>query len=277
MEFLKSPYRRSPKKSLLGLLLVSLILVFLNCFDFSKKIKSPLVDILAPFLSYVHHSARAIQENLWALSHFYALKKNNQVLSQEIQILKKQVLEDREIRFENKRLTELLGFKSQLNDTVLAARIIGKGTSNWAHSILIDKGTREGVQLNQAVICPQGVVGTIVGTSLQNATVLLLIDKNFQVGGLVQRTRDRGVFQGNRNDFCFFNYLSKNAQILAGDLVVCAGQNSHFPHGILLGEVHAVQWDRTGLYKIAEVTPAVDFYKLEEVLVVMAVAASKTS
>jgi rod shape-determining protein MreC len=274
MEFLKSPYRSSPKKLLLYLLLFSLLLFFLNCFDFSKKIKSPFVDALAPFLSYVHHGTRTLKESLWAMSHFYSLQKINHALSQEIQILKKQLLEDQEMRIENKRLTELLGFKSHRSDTVVAARIIGKGTSNWARSILIDKGTQEGVRLNQAVICPQGAVGTVVDASLHNATVMLLLDKNAQVAGMVQRTRDKGVFQGNTHDFSSLHYLSKNAQILAGDLVITSGQESRFPHGILLGVVRAVQWDRTGLYKIAEVTPAVDFYKLEEVLIVTALVPS---
>jgi len=232
-----------------------------------------MVDTLSPLLSYVHDATQEIKEGLLAFSHFYRLKKANDILSQENQDLKKQLLENQEFLLENKRLTGLLGFKSQLNYPVIAARIIGRESSNWAHSILIDKGIQNGVQLNQAVICSQGAVGTVVGTSLRNATVMLLIDKNSQVGGLVQRTRDMGVLQGNPEDLCSFNYLSKNAQVIAGDLVIGSGQNSRFPQGILLGEVVSVKWDHTGLYKMADLIPAVDFYKLEEVLIVTALPA----
>ncbi len=273
---MRSGYRKSPRRSLLYLILFSLLLLFSNRFDFSKKIKRPIVNTLSPLLSYVHHVTLQVKGALWALGHFYQLKNGNDALSQENDALKKQLLENQEIRMENKRLTELLGFQSQLNYSVVAARITGKGSSNWSRSVLIDKGLKDGVDLNLAVMCSQGAVGTVVEAFPKSATVMLLIDKNSQVGGLVQRTRDMGVLQGNPDDFCPFNYLSKNAQVIAGDLVVGSGQNSRFPKGVLLGEVVSVKWDRTGLYKMAEVNPAVEFNKLEEVLVVTPAPKTKT-
>lgn len=232
-------------------------------------IKRPFIRFFSPVLSYVSLFVQEVEETFSALIHFYSLKKENKRLENTIAELKRQLMENQEIRLENIRLHGLFHFKSKLNFSVTAARIVGQDPSNWYNGIIVDKGNRHGIEPDQVVLSLNGVVGKVMEVYKNNAKIMLLSDKNSQIGGLVLRTRDIGVLQGKGGQTCVLDYLPRASDVKPTDMIISSGLDNRFPKGLLLGEVTAVYSEKSGLYKYAEVKSSVEFDKLEEVLIII--------
>jgi rod shape-determining protein MreC len=173
-----------------------------------------------------------------------------------------------ELRLENERLGKLLAFREQAGIEALPARVIAEDASNWFRTVLIDRGSRDGVREGMSVVVAEGVVGRVLKSAPREARVLLITDASSALAGLVQRTRARGVCrgQGERLDF---DFAMQGEEIEEGDLIVTSGMGGVFPKGLTVGTVSRVSQGGVGLFKSVEVTPAVDFFRLEEVLVLL--------
>jgi rod shape-determining protein MreC len=135
-------------------------------------------------------------------------------------------------------------------------------------TLTIDRGERDQVRRGMAVLAPQGVVGQVSEASHAAARVVLLTDHNSGIDAVVQRTRARGIVQGGTDGACYMNYLSRDADVVEGDLVITSGLDRVFPKGIVVGEVVEVSRRHRGLLQAAVVRPSVALDRLEEVLVV---------
>ena len=114
-----------------------------------------------------------------------------------------------------------------------------------------------------------GVIGKIVSLSSNYAKVLLIIDQNSAVDCLVQRSRDRGMVKGLSAEMCKLNYVVRSSDVAVGDMVVASGLGGVFPKGIPVGEILNVEDNPGKLFKDIVIGPAVDFSKLEEVLIIL--------
>jgi len=127
-----------------------------------------------------------------------------------------------------------------------------------------------------AVISPAGVVGRIILPSRRASKVQLLIDRNAAAGALIERTRVQGVVVGVGDGLLHMQYVPGSADVKTGDLVVTSGIDGIFPKGFVIGTIdHA---DRgAGAYHEIVIRPAVDFARLEEVLIVRTPPASRAA
>jgi rod shape-determining protein MreC len=197
------------------------------------------------------------------------VKQENAELQAELNRLKEINNRYLEYKLENQRLRRLLEFKEQADIKVVPAQIIGKDPSSWFKTILIDKGTDDGIKKNQVVVTHQGVVGQIIETTPSAAKVLLICDQNSSVAVLVQRNRAEGIMVGGEQELCKINYLSRTADVQPGDTVVTSGLGGIFPKGLIVGKVTQVKKKNYGLFQEIEVRPEVDFSELEEILIIM--------
>jgi rod shape-determining protein MreC len=198
------------------------------------------------------------------------LKKEISELNQEIDLL-------RDYGLENIRLRQLLDFKeTHINDfRLLTAQVIGRDPSNWYSTIILNKGTNDGVQKDMAVVTHQGLVGRIINVSPQASEVLLIIDQEGAVGTRVWETRETlGVVEGNgqEKNLLTMIHMAHDAEIEVGQTIVTSGLAGLFPPGIKIGEVVAVKDEASGLMKQAEIQPFVNFNRLEEVLIILEVS-----
>jgi rod shape-determining protein MreC len=131
---------------------------------------------------------------------------------------------------------------------------------------LIDRGSQDGVSEGMPVVVAEGVVGRVIKTARRESRVLLITDASSAVAGLVQRTRARGVCRG-QGDLLAFDFAMHWEEIEEGDLIVTSGMGGVFPKGLSVGTVKRVKLSEFGLFQSVEIAPAVDFYRLEEVLV----------
>ena len=213
--------------------------------------------------------------NLW--SGYVALKdahRENDALKHELQILQVRLQEERAEAQRTDSLRQLLELRERADLDTTAAEVIAAAASPDFRTVTIDKGTGEGLKTDMAVISPAGVVGRVILPSGRAAKVQLLIDRNAAAGALIERTRVQGVVEGFGDGSLRMEYVPGTADVKPGDLVVTSGIDGIYPKGFVIGTIESVERGSGG-YHLITVRPAVDFTRLEEVLVVRTPPASR--
>ena len=254
---------------LIFLLALSLISANLHSRDNMSFFESLVVGITAPVQKVVWGVIDGIG-SIWR-GYFYlvGLEKENQALKKELQELKLQMNRYREADLANQRLRALLNFKKSIATPLLPAQLVAFDPSGWFQTILIDKGRNDGVVQDMAVVSAEGLVGRVIGVSNHHAKVLLILDGNSAVDAYIQRSRARGVLVGLGRELCLLKYVQRNEDVQVGDKVISSGMGGVFPKGLLVGTVQEVVRGSSGLFQRVEVEPAVNFSRLEEVMVVI--------
>jgi len=187
--------------------------------------------------------------------------------------------ENREILHENAILKEKLAayeqiakmvqFKEYYNYEMIPAQVIGREPSNWFHSVIIDMGSKDGVEVDMGVATYKGLVGKVIQVGYNTSEVILLIDQGCSVGALIQRTREIGIIKGGTESaYCYLDYIAHDADVQINDIVVTSGMGSSVPKGIIIGRIVAVKKEKHDLFQRILIKPEVDFNKLEEVYIV---------
>jgi len=189
-------------------------------------------------------------------------------LSTENRRLRSELAQLAEVRLENERLGRLLAFREAAEVQAVPARVIAEDASSWFRTVLIDRGSRDGVREGMPVVVAEGVVGRVIKSSRTESKVLLATDASSAIAGMVQRTRARGICRGQGSQLGF-DYTMHWEEVEEGDLIVTSGTGGVFPKGLTIGSVSRVTPGGFGLFKSIEMTPAVDFFRLEEVLVLV--------
>jgi rod shape-determining protein MreC len=217
-------------------------------------------------------SVREGWENYFALQQ---IRRENERLREEVGQLKIGLQQERAVAQESRVLQQLLEFKTRVGLDSTAASVIGSAADPNFRSITIDKGTRDGVRADMAVISPEGVIGRVVTPSGSAAKVQLLIDRSAAVGVMLERSRVQGVATGVGTDELEFGiqleYLPGSADVQVGDRVVTSGTDGIYPKGFLIGEIESVE-RASGAFSGIKIRPAVNYSALETVLVVRNVA-----
>jgi rod shape-determining protein MreC len=234
-----------------------------------EKAEQVPISIIAPFQNMITGTIR-FAEDIW--SHYFYLAsaaKENEHLKRALNQSVERHNQYIETELTNKRLRSFLEFKKKTTSRVVAAEVVGRDPSPWFQTIMIDKGTTDSVKQGLPVVVANGVAGQVMSVSSGYAKVLLITDRNSAVDALVQRSRARGIIKGFSSDRCFFQYVLRKNDVKVGDTVVTSGLDGVYPKGLRIGRVSGVVRRNAGMFQKVEVTPYVDFEKLEEVMVVL--------
>ena len=231
--------------------------------------------VLAPFeeaVSWVGGQFRFVTTTVWDV---VTVHDQNKMLRNEVVQLREQNLKAEEYAAENVRLRALLGYKQTASQfDLVMGRVIGREAATWTRMIVIDRGTKDGVQSDMAVVTHQGLVGTVVEAGPNSSKVELILDPRSSVGTLVQRPESRvaGIVEGDTSEPMVPRMINipRNADVVEGDVIVTSGFGGIYPKGIIVGRVNRLENDGGGLLKYAVLEPAVDFQKLEDVAVIVA-------
>ena len=203
------------------------------------------------------------------------VQQENTTLKQELQAMQVALQQERAEAQRTDNLRQLLELRQRANLDTVAAEVIAGAASPDFKTVTIDKGSSDSLDTDMAVISPAGVVGRIILPSRRASKVQLLIDRNAAAGALIERTRVQGVVVGIGDGMLRMQYVPGTADVKTGDLVVTSGIDGIYPKGFVIGTIdHA---DRgAGAYHEIVIRPAVDFSRLEEVLIVRTPPASRT-
>ncbi len=229
-----------------------------------------LVFIMSPFIKVTAVAVQGITDVWRDYVDLRALQEENKHLKRDAVALKRRVDQLEEQALETQRLERLLDMRQTSQAEFLTARVVGKDATNWFKTILLDRGSQEGVRRNQPVLAPDGLVGRVVEVTPTSAKVQLLTDPVSSVGGLIQRTRVTGIVSGNLGAGARVRYLPLLADVVGGDEVVTSGMGGVFPKGIAIGRILAVERRSGALFQEATLRPAVDLSRLEEVMILTA-------
>jgi len=166
-----------------------------------------------------------------------------------------------------RRLQALLAFKEQFISQTMAAQVIGSSGSELSRSVYIDKGERDGLKPDMAVITADGIVGKVLRVYRSTSQVLLIDDQTSGVGAILEKTRLQGILRGTPAGEVVLEKVMSDETVLAGELVLTSGGDGIFPKGLPVGRVTKVA-PGSDLFLNIRLRPAADLSKLEEVLVV---------
>jgi rod shape-determining protein MreC len=197
------------------------------------------------------------------------VKRQNIELKSSLAELKAQLSAFTELKMENERLNQLLGFKQATKMNLLAARVIGRDLLPDHNTITIDRGLSHGIQKNMAALTIGGVVGYTFRVENESSQILLLTDRYAVIDALVQRSRAQGLVEGMSRSNCRLRYLKRSDDVKVGDLVVTSGLFNLFPKGFPIGTVTSIEKSRYGMTQEVEIKPAVDPLNLEELFIVL--------
>jgi rod shape-determining protein MreC len=163
----------------------------------------------------------------------------------------------------------MLDFRKRSRFEVVSARVVGREAGRGGRELKIDKGSRDGVRKNLAVMTVDGLVGRVSAVDVRSAFVRPLNGRHCRVSARVTRTRMEGILEWTPNRGLHLTFLPYRAEVRPGDEVVSSGLGGVFPQGVLIGDVARVDPDRTEGSRRVTVRAAVDFGSLEEVFVVV--------
>jgi len=198
------------------------------------------------------------------------LKSDNARLRSEVDLLTQQAVLVPELQRENAQLRAELGFSSANPEfRWITAHLIGFDPSNLVQAAILDQGSRSGVAKGMTVVTPRGLVGQVIEVTPNTSKVLLITDVSSSVDALVQSNRAKGVVNGWRTANLTMIYIPQREKIQTGDRIVTSGLGGVYPSGVLVGMVTDVRQNDVDLFQDALVEPAVDFGRLEEVMVII--------
>jgi rod shape-determining protein MreC len=227
-----------------------------------------LIEFCSPFQKVSTSVSKTIQGVFRGYLFLVHLQKENTMLKQRLAELQQENHQMKEMAIANERLQKLLQFREKISSSVIAAEVIGQDPSSWFKSVTINKGEKDGVRQGMAVISHEGVIGQILKTAPDYATILLITDYNSAIDSIVQRTRAKAIVEGKGENRCQLKYLLRADEVIVGDIVVTSGLGGNFPKGLMVGEIRKVDKRGHGVFQNAELVPSVDLTKLEEVLVI---------
>jgi len=268
----------------LGVVLATFFLVLLNLpSSVSASLRGFFRGSMATYQGGVTHFLSRVHKTSSAVGNIGDVIKERDQLKKEVAALRGQLRSFDGVMRENKELRELLAFKKQLTFRTVACDVIARDDGyGWWQTIRLDKGQDEGIAVNMPVMTPEGLVGRVIEVNSHTADVLLISDRSFKVSVRFEQDGSFGILQGSgislRGDHGFgvlclptpsrVDYIRKDLEVKAGEMVVTSGFGGIFPAGLVVGRVANMKLDETGLYQVAEVVPAADLPRLQQVLVV---------
>jgi rod shape-determining protein MreC len=210
-------------------------------------------------------------ENLQDLQNTYHENKQLKTRVDKLVSLEAQV---QQLTKDNKELRDVLGEEKNLSDfKPLPASVIGRNPDRWHEMIIIDKGKKDGIKQNMAVMTAKGLIGKVKSVNQFSSTVQLLsaLDPKNRISAFVQGEANAyGLVEGydKEKKLLLVKRIPYDAKVKKGQTVITSGLGGVFPQGLLIGKVIDVKPDQYGLNQTAYVKPGADFYDIQKVLVI---------
>ena len=192
------------------------------------------------------------------------LQAENEALRQENAQLRQELQSAQPAAQENQRLRKLLDLREQRSDLKFeAARVTQRDVSNWASTLVLNRGSQHGVAENDcAVDCYGNLVGVVTEVGLNWCRLTTILDTGSQLGAMVFRTEETAIAAGDlalmSQGKLKLTYLPDSSTLITGDLIVTSGLGGYYHYGLTIGSVEDVRTDDGGLARYAVLEPRCD-------------------
>lgn len=265
-----------------GFLIILIIVAVLSIFiaatyrDRAKVsfIEDTVNSVVKPVQSFSVKASNSIIHFFERVFSSTDLDKENEQL--RVKLAQYEIIESEleTLREENSRLKDLLNYTDITdNYSYITSTVIGKSQGIWFSEFTVNAGRKDGVEENMAVVNSQGLVGRVNSVSANTCKVTAIIDSTSDISAMVERTRDygfaRGILNTDEKETLELYYLPSGYDLVPGDTIVTSGIGGTFPKGIAIGMVTEVSRSSDDAEeRNAIIEPAVDFLRLEEVMIV---------
>lgn len=254
-------------------LVLALVLVWLvfDQLDRPNPIRDAFAQVSSPIQLALRRSVRPAAGFFARLDSLRNLGAENEALSHENARLRQENILLQEDRIINETLRRQLEFKSSVpNYHLLSAEVIGYDPSNLPQYLLIDRGSRDDIQIGMPVLAAEGLVGRVDRVNAASSKIMLLTDPSSSISALVQRSRSTGLVQGVAGEQMLrMRYIPQEDAVLPGDMVLTSGLGGNLPKRMIIGQVTDVAHEDVAMFQEAIVRPAVNLRNLEAVMVLL--------
>ena len=241
--------------------------------DFRKNSTSAfekvLMDIFTPIQKLVTFTQTSLKDSI---DHYFLIvntSKENETLNKKVTVLENMLFKFKELERENLRLKDLLKFGQEIPREKVLAQVVAWDAVSTRKVLRINKGEADGVSLNSTVVTSDGVVGYIYQTSKNYSDIITVLDQNNRIDAIVSRTRSHGIVEGYNDTSCIMKYVTRTEPVVLNDEVITAGLGEIYPKGLRVGTISKIERESYGITQFVEITPSVNFGKLEEVIVLI--------
>ena len=269
---------------LLGLSIFCVLMMVLS--SFSDKVGGPFKTVanvtVIPLQQGMNQIGGWMGDMKDTFSTMKQLKSENKKLREQVDALTTENNYLQEERYEFERLQELYKLDQNYAEyEKTAAHVIGKDAGNWFGTFTIDKGSKDGIEVNMNVLAGSGLVGIVTDVGPTWAKVRSIIDDSSNISAMAISTSDTCIVSGDMalmgTGQIAFSQMENNDNVVAvGDQIVTSYISDKYLQGILIGSVSEVNVDSNNLTRSGYITPAVDFKNIQEVLVITTTKAELT-
>ena len=258
------------KTGILGIIITIVILIILVVITNSESTASYNVEniiskIVSPIQNGITYLKNKIEGNDLFFADIEQLKKQNSEVEQKLRKLEI-------IKTENETLKKYLDLTEKYQDyKTIPAYVINKDITNYSKTIVINVGKDDGIKENMTVIADEGLVGNVISVTSNTAKVQTIVDTASSTSAIASSTRDSMICKGtiDETNSLKASYISIDANIIEGDSVETSGMGGIYPKGIHIGKVTEVNEGKNKIDTTVKVKTAVDFEKLETVLIII--------
>ncbi|MBR1654341.1 MAG: rod shape-determining protein MreC [Clostridia bacterium] len=271
-----SKMRKDKKNTIVGIIITILILIFLVAVSNIKVDKiSQIGNPFTKFVNNIQNGMVYLKNRVAGNDQFFInvdeMKQENENLKKENSQLEQSLRELEILKAENATLREYVNLTDKYTEySTYPAYVIQTDISNYSKTIIINAGKKDGIDVNMTVISDKGLVGHVISVTDDTAKVQTIIDTSSTVTGTISTTRDsivaRGVIDSNKE--LKASFIPTEANILEGDMLETSGIGGIYPKGIHIGTIKKVVNTKNITNRYALIETAVDFGKLETVLVI---------
>lgn len=266
---------KNKKDGLLGIVITIVVLILIVIFSnreantsFFENVANKLVMPIQNGLTYLKNR---VSGNSTFFTDISNLKSENQDLKEKNSQLEQSLRELENIKTENETLKEYLGLTEKYGEyKTVPGYVIDKEISNYSKTIIINIGKNDGIEVNMTVIADEGLVGHVVSVTDNTAKVQTIVDTSTSISCLMSTNKDSIICKGtlSSNSELKAMYIPTDANLVQGDSVDTSGLGGIYPKGIHVGSIKKIVSTKNITDRYALVETAVDFDKLNTVLVV---------